>query len=119
MTPHSPEKFFMVWGIYFTLLLTGTKAKTCEYDLASYEDSCYVPITGQVDFWAAEANCDILYGGHLVAINSKKENDFITNLMQLKEDFRWRIGGFKNGTSWKWTSGNFLIYSTYILLAKY
>jgi len=44
----------------------------------SHDGSCYNYVKQGLDFWPAETYCNTMYGGHLVAINSQEESDFIT-----------------------------------------
>ena len=47
---------------------------SCTWQLGN---SCYHYVKQLEEFWAAEAYCNTIYNGHLLAINSQEENDFI------------------------------------------
>ena len=43
----------------------------------SFDDSCYNWVRDSLKFWEAEAFCNSIYQGHLLAINTREEHDFI------------------------------------------
>ena len=75
-----------------------------------YQNSCYHHVEHRETFWGAEAYCDTLYGGHLLAINSQQENDFISaRLLEngwIFDDNQWHIGLIREDSTWRWTSGS-------------
>ena len=97
--------------IFFVISVVGiTNARECDWgEMGTFENSCYIALADQFDFWTAEAKCNSLLGGHLLAINSKEENGFVMNLMQLMETFVWWTGAYKNGDTWEWTSGKYRV----------
>ena len=42
-----------------------------------FEGSCYNLMHEGLEFWASEAYCNSIYNGHLAAITTKAEDDFI------------------------------------------
>merc|ERR1712243_18751 len=77
----------------------------------TYDGSCYYLIEHAEEFFTAESECVIKYGGHLIAITSEEESNFIT--VQLLNKYgstdmdKWIVwtGGFQDDTGeWIWTS---------------
>ncbi|XP_074657864.1 uncharacterized protein LOC141910893 isoform X2 [Tubulanus polymorphus] len=81
------------------------KAKTdaCEKGWSHYGESCYlVQAEGEMSQPAAKADCRSK-GSHLVAINSRKENEFIISTIKSEKNNReWWIGGENMGGKFVW-----------------
>ena len=59
----------------FLLIFGATEvSSSCTWQRGN---SCYHYVKQEEEFWAAEAYCNTIYDGHLLAINSQEENDFI------------------------------------------
>jgi len=74
----------------------------------TYNGSCYYLSDHKEEFFAAESECAVKYAGHLIAVTSEEESNFIA--VQLLNEFGsypillW-IGGFQDGDEeWNWTS---------------
>ena len=66
-------KFSLISVFFLTFVATGVSS-SCTWQLGN---SCYHYVKQLEEFWAAEAYCNTIYNGHLLAINSQEENDFI------------------------------------------
>ena len=67
-------------SVLFLICVTTEVSSACTWQL---RDSCYHYVKQKEQFWAAEAHCNTNYNGHLLAINTQEENDFIlTRLME-------------------------------------
>ena len=65
------------FSVFFIILLISVAngvSSSCTWQLG---DSCYHYVKHMEEFWAAEAYCSTIYNGHLMAIDSREENDFI------------------------------------------
>ena len=72
-------KIFMISVLFWIFVATGVSS-SCTWQI---RDSCYHYVKQAEKFWDAEAYCITNYNGHLLAINSQEENDFIlTRLME-------------------------------------
>ena len=64
----------------FLIFVANEVNSYCTWQL---RDSCYHYVKQAEQFWDAEAYCNTVYNGHLLAINTQEENDFIlTRLME-------------------------------------
>ncbi|KAH3746341.1 snaclec botrocetin subunit beta-like isoform X2 [Dreissena polymorpha] len=81
------------------------KAHMCEPDWWSFHDKCYT-FEMKKETWSNAEEICLQKGGHLVSINSDRENDFITALTMIhhQKGTVW-IGGHHNGGNRSWTSG--------------
>ena len=61
-------------SVFFLIFVATEVSSSCTWQLG---DSCYHYVKQEEQFWAAEAYCNTIYNGHLLAINSEEENDFI------------------------------------------
>ena len=61
-------------SVFFLIFVAMEVSSSCTWQLG---DSCYHYVKQTEEFWAAEAYCNTIYNGHLLAINSQEENDFI------------------------------------------
>ena len=61
-------------SVFFLIFVAMEVSSSCTWQLG---DSCYHYVKQAEEFWAAEAYCNTIYNGHLLAINSQEENDFI------------------------------------------
>ena len=78
-------------------------------------NSCYTLVKHEYDFFEAETNCRENFNGHLLAINSREEDDFIRARL-LDEHMLycwWWIGLTKAEGDWKWTTGENISYSNW------
>ena len=116
-------------SVLFLICVTTEVSSACTWQL---RDSCYHYVKQKEQFWAAEAHCNTNYNGHLLAINSQEENDFIlTRLMETHnlesttskiifdftkkkdnfiDDNHFWIGAIEDEDVdglWKWTSGTY------------
>ena len=78
-------------------------------------NSCYTLVRGEFKFLEAETYCRENFNGHLLAINSMEEDDFIR--ARLLDEHRssgwWWIGLTKAEGDWKWTTGEEISYSNW------
>jgi len=84
-------------------------------------NSCYTFVSSTLPFWSAETECSVAYGGHLVAVTTQEEDDFLR--MRLIEKFindetcdgyiALLTGGFFKEGAWAWTSGESFVYSNW------
>ena len=67
-------------SVFFLIFVATEVRSSCTWQL---RDSCYHYVKQAEQFWDAEAYCNTNYDGHLLAINTQEENDFIlTRLME-------------------------------------
>ena len=97
----------IVKNILVFAILSFVKAEPCTW---LYQNSCYHHVEHRETFWGAEAYCNTLYGGHLLAINSNDENDYISaRLLEngwIFDDNQWHIGLTRVDSTWRWISGS-------------
>jgi|ERR1711909_73678 len=74
----------------------------------TYGHSCYNLVEQPLGFYDAENMCNIKHSGHLIAITSEDESNFLT--VKLLKYYNacngWKlwIGGYQVGAEWRWTS---------------
>merc|ERR1711915_115852 len=94
--------FLATVAVHFGSALAQTRECTW-----SYKNSCYYLVEHAEEFFAAETECAIKYGGHLVSLGSIDEINFITvqilNKYGCAASYLWS-GGFQDGDAeWRWT----------------
>ena len=65
---------FPLISVLFLIFVATEVSSSCTWQL---RDSCYHYVKQAEQFWDAEAYCSTNYNGHLLAINTQEENDFI------------------------------------------
>lgn len=60
----------------------------------------------------AEQTCEAM-GGHLISINSIKEQQHFEEIIQNSDKYNIWIGGYYDGESWKWTDDSEFAYSNW------
>jgi len=76
---------------------------TCKAGWHFFCNSCYTIVRTTSSWYAARDHCASV-GGHLAAITSARENDFLAQLMGNISNV-W-IGAHGSGSSFKWDGGN-------------
>ena len=67
-------KFSLTSVLFLIFVTTDVVSSSCTWE---FRNSCYHNVKQELDFWTAEDYCNTVYNGHLLAINSQEENDFI------------------------------------------
>lgn len=87
-------------------------------DLVQKDDNIYTFFDGHqyclfnapMNAEEAEQTCEAM-GGHLISINSIKEQQHFEEIIQNSDRYNIWIGGYYDGESWKWTDGSEFAYS--------
>ncbi len=78
----------------------------------TYGGHLYMVFEKNLTWNEAEAYCESL-GGHLITITSEEEQNFITEVLkQCTNSYYW-TGGFLNGSSWEWVTGEPFVYENW------
>jgi len=78
----------------------------------AYNGSSYKVYTEPMTWTEAKEYCEAL-GGHLVCITSQEEQDFINGLVAYSEKNCCWIGGYREGESWEWVTGEKFEYTNW------
>lgn len=71
----------------------------------TYNNNTYLLFDKNTTWTEAEYYCEML-GGHLAAVNSDEENEFIKNFLQNGDKAWYYLGAQKKDNDWQWVDGN-------------
>ena len=68
------ESMTKIQSLTLIVLIVICTGEACTW---TYSGSCYNLVNSKQSFWAAEAYCNTIYNGHLAAVTSQEEDDFL------------------------------------------
>ncbi|MBR1398266.1 MAG: hypothetical protein IJ563_12150 [Selenomonadaceae bacterium] len=99
-------------GLLSSAIIFGGTVEAASYD-TTYNGHGYKVFNTGMTWQQAKEYCE-KQGGHLVTINSSQEQALVVNLLRSKgnKNSYW-LGGYKNGNSWAWVTGEAFSYKNW------
>merc|ERR1711973_491476 len=112
---HCENRYQLAMKLFLLIWFVFSIASTSFACTWTRGNSCYNLVETGFTFWEGETYCNVMFNGHLLAINSMQEDDFIrARLLDLHYTSNvWWIGLAKAEGKWKWTSGEAVSYSNW------
>ena len=91
---YSENRYQLAMKLFLLILFVFSIASTSFACTWTRGNSCYNLVETEFTFWEGETYCNVVFNGHLLAINTMEEDDFIrARLMDLHkpsngEEFR-------------------------------
>uniref|UniRef100_A0A8C9UPQ0 C-type lectin domain-containing protein n=1 Tax=Spermophilus dauricus TaxID=99837 RepID=A0A8C9UPQ0_SPEDA len=98
---HTLKIDFLMLHLYFLLPNKGKVWSCCPKNWKSFSSSCYFISSKQRSWKESQENCSTMEA-HLVVINSKEEQDFLTWNLNKSHDYFVGLSDPKGQRHWQW-----------------